>query len=69
MNIEQEIRNILREGDTVDKKVAHISKLVTWDKIKLKEVILKYKGADSKSRTQIINQFWNTSIRRKREKR
>jgi len=58
MQIELEIREILRGYGSVEIKVYKICKLMNWDKEKLTYAINKYGTFGAESAKAIIKEFW-----------
>jgi len=55
--IECRIREILSGEGDINKKVELICSFMTWDKVKLKESILRH-GLTPKGKNKIIEEFW-----------
>jgi len=65
MKTELEIRMILREQTSQEKKADAICKIMTWNREKLIEVMRKH-GCSNEGRNKIIGEFWKGSGGRRR---
>ncbi len=58
MQAELKIKEILEKRSSTEMKVEEVTQIMSWDKKKLTEAILKYGTSNSDARKSIIEEFW-----------